>query len=366
MQNYLARNLIYKSRGLLKNKIASFSILVKKGQMTKFDVVVKKQRLIISSQRCFSTKEEKQSEQEGTNEQETNQEEQTGEDNQANYKTSRRIRYAIGKTIKYLIIFGGFLTLWNAYLYSKKENPKEHYGYFEFFNKIVRNIHYFWFITYGTLTLPFYEKVLPDTLELVGQPPKKTLVVNLNKTLINYEYKFGKGFEILKRPGLLKFLQEMGQYYEVVIYGSEDSNFVEEIAGKLDQFDMNIKHKVGKEATRLVNRKYVKDLHFLNRDLKNVVCIDYDPDNVMFNPENVIIIPEFTGDGKDRELVQSIVFLKELAKPDVKDVRKELEKYGHYRSYINFYKSNPKYKKLLPPEETVKDDADLQAVRKSK
>ena len=33
----------------------------------------------------------------------------------------------------------------------------------------------------------------------------------------------GKGFEIIKRPGVNKFLLEMGNYYEVVVFGTEDS-----------------------------------------------------------------------------------------------------------------------------------------------
>ena len=312
------------------------------------------------------TKEEEQTNQE--NQDENNKQQENENEEQPEYKTSRRIRYAIGKMIKYMFILGGVLTFYNAYLLRKKEKPEEHKLYVPVLSKLVKNIQYLWFITYGSLTLPYYEKVLPDALELVGQPPKKTLVVNLNKTLINYEYKFGSGFEILKRPGLLKFLQEMGQHYELVIFGTEDSNFVEEVCGKLDQFDMNIKYKLGKEATRLVNGHYVKDLDFLNRDLRNVICIDYNPDNVAYNPHNVIVLPEFTGDGKDRELLQSIVFLKELSKPEVRDVRKELEKWGNYRPYIKFYKSDPKYKKLLPRQETetVLDDQDLQAVRNKK
>jgi len=32
----------------------------------------------------------------------------------------------------------------------------------------------------------------------------------------------GSGFEIVKRPGLHRFLQEMGKVYEVVIFGTED------------------------------------------------------------------------------------------------------------------------------------------------
>lgn len=129
----------------------------------------------------------------------------------------------------------------------------------------------------------------------------------------------GQGFEILKRPGLLKFLQEMGQTYELVVFGTEESQvdtiyiitqFVDEICEKLDQFELNIRYKLGKEATRWEKGRYVKDLRCLNRNLKNVVCIDFDPENVKYTPLNTIVIPEFNGDGKDRELLVAIPFLK--------------------------------------------------------
>ena len=37
--------------------------------------------------------------------------------------------------------------------------------------------------------------------------------------------------------------------------------------------------------------------------------IDFDPDSVKYNPENLIVVPEFTGDVDDRELVHMIHFL---------------------------------------------------------
>jgi import inner membrane translocase subunit TIM50 len=120
----------------------------------------------------------------------------------------------------------------------------------------------------------------------------------------------GHGFEIIKRPGLNRFIQEMGKHYELVIFGTEDSQFVEEICEKLDQFELNIKYKLGKEATRLEKGKYVKDLRSLNRNLKNVVVIDFDLENVKYTPLNAVIIPEFTGDTKDKELLNLIPFLK--------------------------------------------------------
>jgi hypothetical protein len=33
----------------------------------------------------------------------------------------------------------------------------------------------------------------------------------------------GKGFEIIKRPGLNKFLLELSNHYEIVVFGTEDS-----------------------------------------------------------------------------------------------------------------------------------------------
>jgi len=42
-----------------------------------------------------------------------------------------------------------------------------------------------------------------------------------------------------------------------------------------------------------------------------------------------------------------------MAKKEVTDVRKEIEKYGNFKPYMNYYKSNPKYKALLPKEAEV-------------
>jgi hypothetical protein len=67
----------------------------------------------------------------------------------ANYKTSRRIRIILGKLLKYFFIFGGLLTIYNGYLYRKKENPKEHYMYNKFSFKIVQKIGFFWKLIYG-------------------------------------------------------------------------------------------------------------------------------------------------------------------------------------------------------------------------
>jgi import inner membrane translocase subunit TIM50 len=204
-------------------------------------------------------------------------------------------------------------------------------------------------------------------LEMPGQPPKKTLVLNLNKTIIFSEYKMHTGFNIFKRPELMRFLKALGNDYEIVVFGTEDGTYVTEVCQNLDKFNMTIQHKLGKEAAALGSSgRYIKDLNYLNRDLKRVIVVDYDPENVKYHPDNTIIIPEYKGDVNDKELFYLIVLLKELAKPDVKDVREVISKYGSYKTYLNFYKSHPKYNRYLPKENPIPDDADLQAVYNKK
>ena len=87
-----------------------------------------------------------------------------------------------------------------------------------------RRVDFFVYDLKILLTRPPVEKLLPDRPPLPpGAAYPKTLVLNLRGTLIHSEYKFGTGFEILKRPGLSVFLQRMSKYYEIVIFGDEEN-----------------------------------------------------------------------------------------------------------------------------------------------
>ena len=66
----------------------------------------------------------------------------------------------------------------------------------------------------------------------------------------------------------------------------------------------------------------------MNRDIKDIVCIDFEPENFSYHKGNVIKVPKFEGDKTDRVLLDLIPFLEHLATPRL-DVRHELEKYGY-------------------------------------
>jgi len=71
---------------------------------------------------------------------------------------------------------------------------------------------------------------MPDKPPLPPNVPyPKTLIIGLRGVTLHSEYKLGLGFEFKKRPGLNTFLQRMGRFYEVVVFGDEESSLVQEI-----------------------------------------------------------------------------------------------------------------------------------------
>lgn len=141
--------------------------------------------------------------------------------------------FAIGKSLKYLTWLSMGLFGYHFYLVKKSDKPEAAFLANEVFLNAAKNADYFLYDMNLLLTRPPVEKLLQDKPNMPGMVFPKTLVLNLRGTLIHSEYKvifyllyvyqFGQGFEILKRPGLSVFLQRMSRFYEVVIFGDEET-----------------------------------------------------------------------------------------------------------------------------------------------
>lgn len=70
-----------------------------------------------------------------------------------------------------------------------------------------------------------------------------------------------------------------------------------------------------------------QDLSYLNRDLSKVIMIDTEPKHVRAQPENAIILPKWTGDPKDKELVSLVPFLEFIHTMQYSDVRKVIKSF---------------------------------------
>ena len=69
-----------------------------------------------------------------------------------------------------------------------------------------------------------------------------------------------------------------------------------DICEALDPNYQIIMGRFGRESTLLKNGKYIKDLSYMNRDIKDILYIDFDESKADFHKENVLILPRWDGD----------------------------------------------------------------------
>jgi import inner membrane translocase subunit TIM50 len=77
----------------------------------------------------------------------------------------------------------------------------------------------------------------------------------------------------------------------------------------LDPNYQMIAARLGRESTLLKNGKYIKDLSYMNRDLKDVIYIDFDDEKAELHKDNVIVLPLWEGNFDDRQLYDIMPFL---------------------------------------------------------
>ncbi|KAL7620804.1 mitochondrial inner membrane protein required for protein import [Parahypoxylon ruwenzoriense] len=171
---------------------------------------------------------------------------------------------------------------------------------------------------------PAFDKLLPDPDPMFERP--YTLCIGLEDLLIHSEWSREHGWRVAKRPGVDYFLRYLSQYYELVLFTSVPYAIAEPLVRKLDPFRFII-WPLFREATKYKDGEIVKDLSYLNRDLSKVIIIDTKASHVRNQPENAIVLPPWTGDPKDKELVSLIPFLEYIHTMQYKDVRDVLRSF---------------------------------------
>ena len=168
---------------------------------------------------------------------------------------------------------------------------------------------------------------------------KKTLILDLDETLvhssmrpfqrcaditlpINYN---GKNIFIyvLRRPFLDKFLEEMSLLYEIIIFTASLADYSEPLLDIIDKKKV-IKLRLNRSHCRHYQNIYIKDLKVINRNLKDMIIVDNNPESYLMNKENAIPILTWEDDPNDKELLKLIPVLKYLANVD--DVRIDINK----------------------------------------
>ncbi|TNV71088.1 hypothetical protein FGO68_gene3063 [Halteria grandinella] len=155
-----------------------------------------------------------------------------------------------------------------------------------------------------------------------------TLVLDLDETLIHYFEMGGPdgGGHFLVRPGVSKFLREMSQLYEVVIFTAAMQDYADWV---LDQIDPNkqISYRLYRQHATRTGPVFIKDLSLLGRDLSRILIVDNVAENFQLQPDNGIFIRSWFDDMTDTALEELGPLLKEIVRKQVGDIRDALRRF---------------------------------------
>ena len=163
---------------------------------------------------------------------------------------------------------------------------------------------------------------------LVSRPSKPyTLILDLDETLVHFQIKSNKGGTLRARPYLFGFLEEMGHYFELVVWTSATEAYANSLIDAIEYEKKYFDYILYREHAIIIGDDFVKDLTRVGRGLDRIIIIDDMPQNFRLQKENGITIKPFFGDDLDDSALYELVpILKHIAE-DEYDVRIGLEKY---------------------------------------
>ena len=170
---------------------------------------------------------------------------------------------------------------------------------------------------------------------------KYTLVIDLDETLIHYIEEEDKSF-IQVRPYVPYFLEEMGKYFELVIFTAAEKEYANFVLDELDK-NNSISYKLYRRHTKYKNGIFLKDLSKIGRELNKICIIDNNKANYSLQPCNGINISSFMGEQNDEELLFLSCQLMKIIDSNKKDIRpiiKEIDENMNNRYLNNNYRNH--------------------------
>ena len=190
---------------------------------------------------------------------------------------------------------------------------------------------------------------------------KYSLVLDLDETLISFQKNYYNNntnnfinllnTRLILRPGLFEFLQNMKQYYELILFSSGTCDYVDPIVRLIEKKKKFFEFVLYRQHISFDERgQYFKNLNLLNRNLRNIIIVDDIERNFKFHKENGICIKPFYGDfERDKNilnLLAQILIKIRINADESGDIRISLKKEKNsviYSKVANNYYTNDSY-----------------------
>ncbi|KAM3146902.1 hypothetical protein pb186bvf_001056 [Paramecium bursaria] len=176
------------------------------------------------------------------------------------------------------------------------------------------------------------------------QYEKKTLVLDLDETLVHCEFRENQNFNheavldvihkgqlykvyIRRRPYLTEFLQMMSEIFEIIIFTAGYESYCEKVLQYIDN-NKTISDYYARSSCQFIEGNCIKDLTLLERPLDGLIFIDNNPNAFDLQPDNGLLIPSFLDSDEDDCLMRLIPFLKFMAsKRDIRPLNSYKQNY---------------------------------------
>lgn len=174
----------------------------------------------------------------------------------------------------------------------------------------------------------YQEEVMMKSLELGKKTKEKTLILDMDETLIaaKFEGKEQKNFKrtfsfdfhgtqihVRLRPYLSDALEKLGQLYEIVVFTAGVQDYADPILDVIDPEKTIFKKRMYRTECVKCEQFYIKDLDvILDREKSSMVLVDNSILSFAFDLANGVPINSFMGDEEDdRDLLYLVSFLEE-------------------------------------------------------
>jgi hypothetical protein len=133
---------------------------------------------------------------------------------------------------------------------------------------------------------------------------KYTLVLDLDNTLISHCNTNSRNNEMCNlRPGLLSFLNVLKPLYELISYTNESKEYSEQLLKEIESRRKYFDYNLYKEHNVLIDNNLVKDISKIGRDMKKIIIVDKNYENIKSTPQNGILIKPYFGESSKNDTV---------------------------------------------------------------
>ena len=152
--------------------------------------------------------------------------------------------------------------------------------------------------------LEYQKNKIPAPYITTPTNKKYTLVLDLDNTLISHNNRNRNNNDICNlRPGLLSFLNVMKPLYELISYTNESKEYSEQLLKEIESSRKYFDYNLYKEHNVLIDNDLVKDISKIGRDMKKIIIVDKNYENIKSTPQNGILIKPYFGESSQNDTV---------------------------------------------------------------